>query len=134
LRKKKGAGLAFGGRENSLVEFVEEFPISVEKPAVEKGKMEFGVVLFNAFALVNCSPRRTHAKTEIPHGTGEFGDDRTKFFLHFVVCKKKKDIEVGIWEKHTPAVTAKSEQGEPFGSGVVQLKDVLENLLKATIR
>src|SRR5262245_43374629 len=95
--------------------------------------MKLRVVFFNPFTLVNRPARRTYAKAQIPHRPRKLRNQRAKLFFDFVIRKEKKDIQVGVREKHLPAVTAERQQSESFRFGVVQSLRVLEHLLKAAV-
>ena len=96
--------------------------------------MKFRVVFFNAFTFVNRAPRRTHAKTQIPHRARKFGNQRPKFFFGFFVRKKKQNVQIGKGKQHSPPVSSERKQTQSFLRRVVQFQRVLEHLLQAAIR
>src|SRR5215831_5832521 len=95
--------------------------------------MKLRVVFFNALALVDRSACGTYAKAQIPHRPRKLGNQWAKLFFHFVICKKKKNVQVGEGKQHPAAVAPERKQSESLRFRGVQPQHVLEHPLKASI-
>src|ERR1700674_1198277 len=96
--------------------------------------MKFCVVLFDPPAFFGRSPRGAYAKSQVPQGAGEFGDERTVFLLRLVAFKKKKDVQVGIRKEQPPSVAPQRDQAESLRYGGVHVQHIAKDLLDVPVR
>src|SRR5580704_2362500 len=74
FREQERPRLFFRTGHDLFGEPVEKLFIAGQKPAVQERQMKFGVVLFDAFALLKRAPGGAYAETEIPQRAGKIGN------------------------------------------------------------
>src|SRR2546423_15235255 len=87
LRKQERPRLLLRRRKHSLVQFVEPFPISGKKSAVQQRQVKLRIVFFDPLALVDGAARAAYAKSQIPHSARKFRNEGPKFYFRFFIFK-----------------------------------------------
>ena len=96
--------------------------------------MKFGVVFFDALRLFKRASCRADAETQIPQRPRKLGDQRPEFLLGALAPKQKKNVEVGIGEKHAPPVAAERQQAKSLWFAILHAQNFAENLPDMMVR